>query len=64
MSDERTLPPEPERVRDGDLGNYLQMGLQILQLEPEAIRSASRDEDALLPAFLFCASAGVAAGAG
>ncbi len=47
-----------------DLGGYLQQGLQILQLDARAIKDASRDEDALLPAILFFALAGVANGAG
>ncbi len=47
-----------------DLGNYLQKGLQILQLDVKTIRDASKDEDALLPALLFFALAGLANGAG
>ena len=47
-----------------DLGNYLQKGLQILQLDVNTIRDASKDEDALLPALLFFALAGLANGAG
>lgn len=47
-----------------DFGNYLQQGMQILQLDVNAIRKASADEDALLPALLFFALAGLANGAG
>jgi hypothetical protein len=47
-----------------DLGNYLQKGIQILQLDVETIKATSKDEDALLPALLFFALAGLANGAG
>lgn len=47
-----------------DFGNYLQQGLQILQLDVKTIRDASKDEEALLPALLFFALAGLANGAG
>lgn len=56
--------PEPKQGERMDLGNYLQKGLQILQLDVKTIRDASRDEDALLPALLFFALAGLANGAG
>lgn len=57
----RAESSEGERM---DLGNYLQKGLQILQLDVHAIRETSKDEDALLPALLFFALAGLANGAG
>jgi len=47
-----------------DLGHYLQQGLQVLQLDREAIQESSRDEDALVPALLFFAASGLANGAG
>jgi hypothetical protein len=47
-----------------DLGNYLQKGIQILQLDVQTIKGTSRDEGALLPALLFFALAGLANGAG
>ena len=45
-------------------GNFLQQGLQILQLDRDAVNEAAKDEDALLPALLFFALAGLANGAG
>jgi hypothetical protein len=47
-----------------DLGSYLQKAIQILQLDAHAIDSVSREEEALLPALLFFAVAGLANGAG
>ena len=47
-----------------DFGGYLQKALHILQLDARTIRDVSRDEDALLPALLFFAIAGLANGAG
>lgn len=47
-----------------DLGGYLQKALQILQLDRATIADVSRDEEALLPALLFFALAGLANGAG
>jgi Yip1 domain len=47
-----------------DLGGYLQKGVQVLQLDLNTIDDVSRDEDALLPALLFFAVAGLANGAG
>jgi hypothetical protein len=47
-----------------DLGGYLQKGVQILQLDLKVIETVSRDEEALLPALLFFAVAGLANGAG
>lgn len=47
-----------------DFGNYLQKGMQILQLDVKTIRSAAADEDALLPALLFFSVIGLANGAG
>lgn len=47
-----------------DLGNYLQKGIQILQLDVQAMKKTSKDEEALLPALLFFALAGLANGAG
>ncbi len=59
-------PAQPE-VKPGehmDFGTYLQKGLQILQLDVKTIRDTSKDEEALLPALLFFAVAGLANGAG
>lgn len=56
--------PEPKQGERMDFGNYLQKGLQILQLDVKTIRDASKDENALLPALLFFALAGLANGAG
>jgi Yip1 domain len=53
-----------ERGERIDLGGYLQKGIQILQLDLKAVDSVARDEDALLPALLFFAVAGLANGAG
>lgn len=47
-----------------DLGRYLQQAIQILQLDVGTINRVSRDEEALLPALLFFAVAGLAGGAG
>ena len=47
-----------------DLGASLQRAVQILQLDGKTIESVSRDEEALLPALLFFAIAGLANGAG
>lgn len=47
-----------------DLGSYLQKGLSVLQLDTETIRDVGKDEDALVPALLFFALAGIANGAG
>ena len=56
--------PEPKQGERMDLGNYLQKGLQVLQLDVKTIRDVSQDENALLPALLFFALAGLANGAG
>jgi hypothetical protein len=53
-----------ERSERVDLGGYLQKGVQILQLDLKVVDSVARDEDALLPALLFFAVAGLANGAG
>lgn len=53
-----------ERGERLDLGGYLQKGVQILQLDLKIIDAVSRDEEALLPALLFFAVAGLANGAG
>ncbi len=45
-----------------DFGEYLQKGIQILQLDTDAIHAVYRDEEALLPAILFFAIGGVASG--
>ena len=58
------VDPDTKQGERMDLGNYLQKGLQILQLDPETIENTSKDEDALLPALLFFALAGLANGAG
>jgi hypothetical protein len=55
---------ESERSDRLDLGGYLQQSIRILQLDASAIRTAARDEEALLPALLFFAVAGLANGAG
>jgi hypothetical protein len=47
-----------------ELSGYLQKGIQILQLDTNTIREVYRDEDALLPAILFVALAGLASGVG
>jgi hypothetical protein len=47
-----------------EFGGYLQKGVQILQLDTDTIRQVYRDEDALLPAILFVALAGLASGVG
>jgi Yip1 domain len=47
-----------------DFGSYLQQAIQILQLDVGTIHRVSRDEEALLPALLFFAVAGLANGAG
>lgn len=53
-----------ERSERMDLGGYLQKGIRILQLDLKNIEDVSRDEEALLPALLFFAVAGLANGAG
>jgi hypothetical protein len=70
--EERTvIPRESARAESSgesaerlDLGSYLQKAIQILQLDAHAIDSVSREEEALLPALLFFAVAGLANGAG
>ena len=47
-----------------EYGAYLQKGIQILQLDTNTIRDVYRDEDALQPAILFVALAGLASGVG
>ena len=47
-----------------DLGGYLQKGLQVLLMDKNVIEALSRDEEALPPAMLFFAIAGVASGVG
>jgi hypothetical protein len=47
-----------------NLGASLQRAVQILQLDGNTIETVSRDEEALLPALLFFAAAGLANGAG
>lgn len=64
MSDSVGLPTDSRRGEGMDLGRYLQKSIQILQLDNAAIREISRDEEALLPALLFFALAGLANGAG
>lgn len=64
VDESASAEPHPQSRAREDLGGYLQRGLQILQLDGGAIKQASRDEDALLPAILFFALAGVANGAG
>lgn len=65
------IPREAARVESSgetsdriDLGGYLQKAIQILQLDLKTIEHVSRDEEALLPALLFFAVAGLANGAG
>ncbi len=65
------IPRESARVETAgergeriDLGAYLQKGVRILQLDQDAVDTVSRDEEALLPALLFFAVAGLANGAG
>jgi hypothetical protein len=53
-----------ERSERMDLGGYFQKGVRILQLDPKTIDALSRDEEALVPALLFFAVAGIANGAG
>ncbi len=55
---------EGARADRTDFGGYLQKGVQILQLDLDVIDDVSRDEEALLPALLFFAVAGLANGAG
>jgi hypothetical protein len=55
---------ESERIDRMDFGGYLQQGLRVLQLDVRAVKQAARDEEALLPALLFFAVAGLANGAG
>ena len=57
-------PSESEQGDRMDFGNYLQQSIQILQLDTDAIRDVSKDEDALLPALIFFAVSGLAIGAG
>ncbi len=65
------IPRESTEVDSGstrgdrtDFGGYLQKGVQILQFDLGVIDDVSRDEEALLPALLFFAVAGLANGAG
>ncbi len=53
-----------DRIERLNLGRYLQQSIQILQLDVGTINRVSRDEEALLPALLFFAIAGLASGAG
>ena len=64
MVEPTSAPAESKRGVRMDFGSYLQKGIQILQLDIETIRSVSKDEDALVPALLFFAVAGLAIGAG
>lgn len=64
MSDTVGLPSETRRGEGMDLGGYLQKAIQILQLDKSTIKNVSRDEEALLPALLFFALAGLANAAG
>jgi hypothetical protein len=66
---ERTEVPsggesDRERSESLDFGNYFQKAVQILQLDIPTINQVSRDEEALVPALLFFAVAGLANGAG
>ncbi|MGH9323991.1 MAG: YIP1 family protein [Vicinamibacteria bacterium] len=45
-------------------GSYFQKAVQILQLDEKTIEEVAHDEEALLPALLFFAIAGLANGAG
>jgi hypothetical protein len=53
-----------ERGERPEIGRYLQRSLAILQLDKNAIDAVSREEEALVPALLFFAIAGLANGAG
>jgi len=64
VSETLGLPAESRRGEGMDLGGYLQKSIQILQLDASTIKNVSRDEEALLPALLFFAVAGLANGAG
>jgi hypothetical protein len=64
MQEEASRVIDSEPSKSVDLGGYLQKGLQILQLDLRAIQDVSEDEEALLPALLFFAVAGLASGAG
>ena len=46
-----------------DYATYLQKGIQILQLDGSVVADVSKDEDALVPALVFFALAGLANGA-
>jgi len=58
------VEPSSDSVERMDLGGYVQKAIQILQLDLKTIEHVSRDEEALLPALLFFAIAGLANGAG
>jgi hypothetical protein len=64
QAEQARAQPAVNRGESMDFGDYLQKGLQILQLDVKTIRDASKDEEALLPALLFFAVAGLANGAG
>ena len=64
QAEQARAQPEAKQGERMDFGNYLQKGMQILQLDVKTIRDASKDEEALLPALLFFAVAGLANGAG
>ena len=66
MIPRETAPADPTAERGDrlDLGGYLQKGVQILQFDLKVVDDVARDEDALLPALLFFAIAGLANGAG
>ena len=55
---------ESEQGERMNFGYYLQQSIQVLQLDSDAIRDVSKDEDALLPALIFFAVSGLAIGAG
>ena len=55
---------ESEQGERMNFGHYLQQSIQVLQLDSDAIRDVSKDEDALLPALIFFAVSGLAIGAG
>ena len=54
----------PDRAERFDLATYLQKSIQVLQLDSATIDAVSRDEEALVPALLFFAVAGLSNGAG
>jgi hypothetical protein len=60
----RIEPIPSDRTDRMDFARYFQKAVQILQLDPKAIEDVAADEDALLPALLFFAVAGLANGAG